>query len=56
MAQVRQMSDEAGSGKHIDGNGGHSEDFQQAYARAVLELRKVSSNPLSATAPHCSCC
>ncbi|KAK9868217.1 hypothetical protein WJX84_002502 [Apatococcus fuscideae] len=42
MAQVRQMSDEAGSGKHIDGNGGHSEDFQQAYARAVLELRKVN--------------
>ena len=41
MAQVRQMSDEAGSGKHLDASGGHSESFQQAYAQAVLELRKV---------------
>lgn len=40
-AQVRQMSEEAGSGKHMDENGGHSETFQQAYAKAVLELRKV---------------
>ena len=41
MAQVRQMSDEAGSGKHMDAHGGHSDAFQQAYAKAVLELRKV---------------
>ena len=42
MAQVRQMSEEAGSGKHMDENGGHSDTFQQAYAKAVLELRKVN--------------
>ena len=40
-AQVRQMCDEAGRGKHLDASGGHSETFQKTYTQAVLELRKV---------------
>ncbi len=45
MAQVKQMCDEAGSGQHLDASGGHSESFQQAYAQAVVELRKVTPPP-----------
>ena len=43
LMQLRAMNDEAESGMHLDSSGRHTEAFQAAYAKVVLELKQARS-------------
>ncbi|KAK9904239.1 hypothetical protein WJX75_007439 [Coccomyxa subellipsoidea] len=42
LLQLRTMNDEAETGMHVDSSGRHTEAFQAAYAKVVLELKQVN--------------
>ncbi|BDA45560.1 probable protein lin-9 homolog at C-terminar half [Coccomyxa sp. Obi] len=42
LMQLRTMNDEAEAGMHLDSSGRHTEAFQAAYAKVVLELKQVN--------------
>ena len=43
LLQLRTMNDEAETGMHVDSSGRHTEAFQAAYAKVVLELKQARS-------------
>lgn len=47
LTQLRTMNDEAEAGIHLDSSGRHTEAFQAAYAKVVLELKQARSRHLS---------
>lgn len=46
LTQLRTMNDEAEAGMHLDSSGRHTEAFQAAYAKVVLELKQARSQHL----------
>lgn len=46
LTQLRTMNDEAEAGMHVGPLGRHTQAFQAAYAKVVLELKQASSSTL----------